>query len=584
MDSRKIKGREPTMRSLPLVRRPAIHTAWRSPVSLGLLGLVAIGLVAFDRRASWAYTPESPEVKAMVDRGIQYLRTDKRSGSIGETGQMGTEVLKAYAIVKAGYDVADAKVVEGVNLAADFGNRCGGGYPYGGKVQYEAGVAVLLLLEVDPLKYRPQINNIAKAMFASQKPHGGFGYPQMDTGDTSQVQYCMLAMWSLHQNGFDVPPKAVEALEKWLLATQDPEGGWGYQGAPSNGGLIKQTRVNHGLTYAGIGSLIMGADILGIFGNKGRKRDPEDEDLPPALVRVVANQAKREAKTNLKEEDLTPSLNLSQSYLMRTPFVRNGPMDWYYYMMYGQERAQSFLELARGKQEKEPAWYNQGVEELKKLQDPATGAWGKLDQQQESLEPNVNTALAVLFLIRSTKKSIGELFEGEQKGGYGLPKDVSDARLNGSQVVGSPAAGTIDELLAMMEGQDADKLDQRFLPDDLKLDSDPEKRRAQLERLSLMTRSEAWQNRRIATKLLGQSGAMEMVPTLIAALTDSDASVRRYASDGLRFISRRFDGFPLPEETAENKPKPEELYAVQEAWKKWYLTIFPNYVFLDERR
>jgi HEAT repeat protein len=110
------------------------------------------------------------------------------------------------------------------------------------------------------------------------------------------------------------------------------------------------------------------------------------------------------------------------------------------------------------------------------------------------------------------------------------------------------------------------------------LADDPDERRKQLDRLVRLVRgSQSYQARRVAARLLGQSGELRVVPALIFALSDPDTTVKRFARDGLRFISRRFDGFDMP-----NKPNEQEMRAAQRAWKDWYLSLDPGYVFLDE--
>jgi hypothetical protein len=53
--------------------------------------------------------------------------------------------------------------------------------------------------------------------------------------------------------------------------------------------------------------------------------------------------------------------------------------------------------------------------------------------------------------------------------------------------------------------------------------------------------------------------------------------VRNSAADGLRFISRKFDDIGL---TA--KPERQEIRSAQQKWRQWYLSIYPDYVFLDQ--
>jgi len=76
--------------------------------------------------------------------------------------------------------------------------------------------------------------------------------------------------------------------------------------------------------------------------------------------------------------------------------------------------------------------------------------------------------------------------------------------------------------------------------------------------------------------LLGQSDELKVVPTLIYALTDPDPMVPRYARDGLRFISRKFEGFGLSD-----SPNAGEIANAQKKWREWYRTMDPGYVFID---
>ena len=78
-----------------------------------------------------------------------------------------------------------------------------------------------------------------------------------------------------------------------------------------------------------------------------------------------------------------------------------------------------------------------------------------------------------------------------------------------------------------------------------------------------------------ANWLLGRSDQLRVVPALIDALSDPDRSVRRYARDGLRFISRKFDGFGMPDD-----PTHAEWQQAQQQWRDWYHSVNPKHVFL----
>ena len=106
----------------------------------------------------------------------------------------------------------------------------------------------------------------------------------------------------------------------------------------------------------------------------------------------------------------------------------------------------------------------------------------------------------------------------------------------------------------------------------LELAKEPVTRSAQLDRLERLVRgSKSWQARRVAARLLGTSDSLRVVPALIFALSDPDKSVRRYARDGLRFISRKFRGFRIPDE-----PTPVQVDKGIADWKNWYTTIRPD--------
>jgi hypothetical protein len=182
-----------------------------------------------------------------------------------------------------------------------------------------------------------------------------------------------------------------------------------------------------------------------------------------------------------------------------------------------------------------------------------------------------------MFLIRSTQKTIFTMNAGSLQGGYGLPKDTTDIRVEGTQIKGRPIAAQVTDLLDILEKDGAGDTEGKSIPDDLELAAQPAARAAQLDRLERLVRgSQSWQARRVAARLLGKSDDLRVVPSLIYALSDPDQSVRRYARDGLRFISRKFDGFGMPDD-----PSLADVQNAQRKWRDWYRTMNPKYVFLD---
>ena len=109
------------------------------------------------------------------------------------------------------------------------------------------------------------------------------------------------------------------------------------------------------------------------------------------------------------------------------------------------------------------------------------------------------------------------------------------------------------------------------IPSQLTLSDDPSKRSAELARLKRMLMSGKYQARLAAAKTLARDRDLNNVPVLIFALSDPDHRVATAARDGLRFISRKFNGFGMPD-----VPSNAERRAAIEKWKEWYLSIRPD--------
>jgi hypothetical protein len=260
------------------------------------------------------------------------------------------------------------------------------------------------------------------------------------------------------------------------------------------------------------------------------------------------------------------------------PYTRSTMLDWYYYQIYTLERYESFIEISNGSiKDKSPPWYNSVVDELRKFQG-ADGGWSDRSRTRAPL----STAFALMFLIRSTQKAVFNISSGTLAGGQGLPSDTTNIRVDGTQIKGRPIAADITNMLDILEEDGADDLAEKSLPEDLQLATDPKGRAAQLDRLERLVRgSQSWQARRVAARLLGTSDELRVVPALIFALSDTDPKVWRYARDGLRFISRRFDGMGLDAAPNQPIPTPGDVAAAQQKWREWYKTMNPKFVFID---
>ena len=146
------------------------------------------------------------------------------------------------------------------------------------------------------------------------------------------------------------------------------------------------------------------------------------------------------------------------------------------------ERYRSFQETIQGNVVPEPAWYNEGVEYLQKTQLP-DGSWHTLDLVARI--STRHTTFAMLFLTRSSQNAIKKatLDEGLLVGGMGLPKDLTNARIQNGKVVTPQSVQDVDDLLELLSSTEDKEFDARSLPGGLSLNADLTKRNRQLERL-----------------------------------------------------------------------------------------------------
>jgi hypothetical protein len=444
---------------------------------------------------------------------------------------------------------------------------------------YSTGLAVIFLCEVDAAKYEPVIKAFLGSILRRQQKWGGWGYPNSATGDTSQVQYATLGLWTADAYGFEIPQDVVERLCAYLMRTQDPSGAWGYQATdPGSYNRVPQTTVRHSLAAAGLGSLYICGDLLEI--HPGKQARP-DTGLPPAL-RVIEDKAdQRKGKSRAIDEAIWQRYTADGNAWFDKNFkVKTENYNHYY--LYAFERYASYREESErhgGKAPNpEPQWYQDVFDYLERTQRP-DGGWAGQDTDV------VATTFAVLFLCRSSKKSIQkikDLGEGTLLGGMGLPSSTADLQEKDGRVVESKLAGSVDELLAIIDDPDNPQLSRLAAGGALSLDGNVTKRAGQIEKLRSLVSAGPFESRLVAVKTLSKARDLDNVPVLLYALSDPidpknpDYRIVREADKGLRFISRKFAGVGLPEE-----PTPPQIREAAQAWKQWFLAIRPDAELLD---
>lgn len=500
---------------------------------------------------SQAVTPESPEVRELIGKGLGYLENNSDT-------RLGGQCLTALAFFKDGASLDHPRIVEAVKACQKSSSK-----PRDENV-YSNGLAIIFLCELNDPKHKEMIRSFAGALSARQKKHGGWGYDNLQTGDTSQTQYAVLSYWELMRVGITPSVSSVDAVANWLLRTQDPSGVWGYQGKdPRNFDRVEQDETSSSMLVAGLGSVMMAGNVLGLL-STSQQEIVEQENLPEALRK---KQTAREKKMRTLSGSKVDKTKLLQAIDRGTTWFNKNfeyaEGEYPCYELYSLERYKSFEELLTGDAPEEPDWYQKGYRYLKSKIDK-DGSWNGAAGRAPA------TGFAVLFLLRSTQKSIqASLGEGTLVGGRGLSADLNQMKMRNGRLVAEAKPTDVDKLLNMLEGDGSGNLDALLKsPASLKMDNvGPEDAR----RLQLLVKSGGPESRILAVRALGRMRDLDYVPIMLYAMTDPDQRVVREARDGLRLVSRRFQGFGLKDNFSDT-----ERFEVLDRWKRWYRRIRPD--------
>lgn len=509
------------------------------------------------------FSPEHPAVRQAVDRGLKYLGSAEAEQSylqIGAWALRGLAFLKAGSpdnhpiIVKAAEQIV--KQIPESGLPQDFNKS--------NWDNYSTGLSLIFLSNYDPQRFNREIQSILGYCVFRQKSHGGWGYPSGDTegtGDTSQTQYEVLGLWEAIRAGFQVPTEVLNKAALWLVWTQDPSGGYGYQGQfPPTPQLIRQSDVRIGMAVAGTGSSYVLASLL-----PGFRSTAERSELPPALQKVEQARQAGRGRLTIDPKLLRATIQRGNAYIEKN--FQIAPDRYRYYYIYSLERYFTFREAVEGPEPSMFDWYSAGADYLMRTQQE-DGSWmhqcGKV----------VDTSFAILFLVRSTKQSVEGVRDygpGILVGARGLPKETDNVILKNGQVVALPVRTSPEDLAAVLNSPEMSGLVsaieavEEMPPEEVQLFvSDL------AEKLRQLAGSDQPEAKMAAITLMGKSGDLSHVPTLIYALGDRNPEVAIAADRALRRLTRSF-GVGLQPGFSET-----ERQAAIERWKTWYRRICPT--------
>ncbi|HVT29501.1 MAG TPA: HEAT repeat domain-containing protein [Lacipirellulaceae bacterium] len=512
---------------------------------------------AYASEARSGVTPESPQVRKLVNSALGFLETHTDN-------RFGAKCLVGLTFIKAGKP-DHPRVHEAIEECL---NQEKANPPDAQLDVYSNGLAVIFLCECSPQKYAREIDYFVGRMKARQKKHGGWGYHDMPRGDTSQTQYASLAYWEANRHGFRIDGSSLENLANWLTHTQSPEGCWGYQAQVSpTDEPVEQDDATCSLLAAGLGSTYICADLFGLHPSGYSIEDNSKTPVPSALRRVEVSSAVGEPQrfhlTKLNPSLIYRAISRAHSWMEQNYKIDIGPKCYYY--LYALERYKSFQEALEGSEDRSPQWYNDGYAFLAKDQ-ASDGSWAGY------CGPVCDTAFSTLFLLRSMQNTIhAKLGEGMLLSGRGLPTNLSRAKLHNGQLIVEQVHTKVSELLSMIDDGNEGVLDDLARdPSQLMVDKVDDKSARRLQQLVHGGEAKV---RLLAVRALGRSGSLDYVPTLLYALTDPDKRVVLEARNELRFISRNFDGIGPPDDFTE-----QQRYEAIDAWKKWYKSIRPTAV------
>ncbi|MDA1018145.1 MAG: hypothetical protein O3A00_27285 [Planctomycetota bacterium] len=505
----------------------------------------------------------------------------------------GTRGLVALAMIKGGRDESHPSVQK---LMAFTLARCRTGkYVTEFTEVYGIALDVMLLANANAAKYRPQIQMITDYILARQHGSGPWDYPgTWQGGDTSQTQYALLGLWAAQRAGIDIPIGAIENAARWLIKTQQTDGGFRYHPVDPTG--VDMLPQDLSMTSAGAATLGIARIMLYPDAMKEKPKKKVDKKKFGILqkVEVEAPEEEKKAEANSRKPSMSIqsfSTPIQRAFGWMTPQFRVvGIGSFSYYYLYTIERLFA-LENKRAFAGRD--WYGEGSSQLIKLQE-SDGSWKK-EAGRTNSGVEGQTAFAILFLARATGRVLGNVppaGAGLLKGDRGLRADLTLTAENG-KVVEKKDLGPLDQLLDQLSK--VDNLDveevQKAIVEKVQV-GDREKLIKERDKLVMLVDHANPELRRISVWALGRTDNIRDARLLIGRLkNDTSVDVMVEARYALCSLARRPRGFglsPLPFKEGEyeamtEKQRQERITEWREEtfdkWSRWYMAVRP----FDER-
>ncbi len=518
-----------------------------------------------------------PRAKPAIAKAVQLIK----AGIAGQ--QAGYRSLAAYALVKAGEPVTSPLVTDAIKIVA--GKVKSDGYhPLDHHYQiYEAGMDLMLLCDTTPGDYKGHIESIVQFILKDQKPGGYWTYPGDAESDTSITQYAMLGLWAAERTGRPIPMAVWAKCAKWLIGTQQADGGFTYHPGTTVG--FDGGRSTPSMTNAALGCILVARIYLypeqPYFGTTS---GPKQKKFG-LLDDVKASKFLEDVQKRRQEAGDVPSLAAIDQCANRgiawisshwTTRSSNAFTSYFYYTM---ERAGALVANEKiGGHE----WFNECLPVVLKSQKED----GAFDDQTTK---EAAAALNVLFMTRTTGRIIEKMniAGGLQTGGRGLPDDLAAASSRKGKITERKPKGALDEMLSDLATADATALEdtQTAIVEKVQI-GDRNELLNQMETVRKLATHPNVEVRKTAVWALGRSGKITDAMYLIRALNDDDVDVLVEANAALKYLSRKLAGVGVPEspyvDLPENATDAQKIAAIaswrREAltrWTAWYTRVRP---------
>ena len=111
---------------------------------------------------------------------------------------------------------------------------------------YDLSVYIMLLSEVDKVRYKNEIDRQAQVLIRTQANNGTWNYTGSGPGDNSVTQFALLGLNAARAAGVKIPDVVFERSRDHYIRQQNKDGGWGY---------VSSRNVTPSMTAAGLSSL-----------------------------------------------------------------------------------------------------------------------------------------------------------------------------------------------------------------------------------------------------------------------------------------------------------------------------------------